>query len=412
MTIRAHAGWGLAFVLASLGCGASADSERERGELRDSRTTTPENPGSSQPPSDTKEPLPIEPSNPSDGDTANIDIEDTDCAPIVPLSCEPIYAPREIPTLHALQAVGNLWLAEAIWDSGFVLFDEAGRASRELIQTGTLDRAAASSDDIHIATVDLEGVKARIYDREGVPLGEPFLLSSEVASEVAIEREGESSLVVWTTPRRVSVRAISNQGPMGEAFDLETDVWKDDFRVGMAASGDGEIAIAWSDRRVSDSHHRVFFVRANAEGPKGVVRVLFDSIEPHRVVDLKKTKKGYALLLEQKDHALLLPLTNLGDRDGPAYRFQGLSRLHGLAVHEGGEMLMAGLRKDGRDALRIVDSAGAPKDDWKCLEAYPSDGEHVVSLAEASTGFSVLYRSSIAQQLLLRIGGSSAGESE
>lgn len=400
MTIRASASC-LALAIALLGCGPPDGVERARDGLRESPRGFSENGGQTKPrggEADGHEGPP-----PSAGGV--IEVPSTDCEPLVPISCEQVYGPSEMPALRGLQSMGDGWLAEAIWDSGFVLFDENGKsASSELIRTGTLDRAAASAVDIHIATVDLEGVKARIHDTKGIPDGPAFSLSSELASEVAIGRIGAASLAVWATPTRVAARSFSRQGPGGEAFELESNVLKDDFRVAIAHTGGDELAMAWSDRRVSDSHHRVFFVRADESGPRGLVRTLVDSLEPHRVIDLKRTPDGYALLLAGRAHAIVVPLTKLGDPKGPHYRFEGLSRVHGLAVHESGEMLLSGLREDGRDALRALGSDGSPLSDWRCLEAYPSDGEHVVSVASMKAGFSVLYRSASSQQLFLRMG--------
>lgn len=394
----------LAIVVAIYGCGPRDESENLHDGRNDSRTLSPEPSGGSNPrdrQNDTSEPRADEPSK---SQPNVIEVPSTDCEALVPISCEQVYGPSEMPALRGLQSIGDGFLAEGIWDSGFVVFDESGKtASSELIRTGSLDRASASLDEIHVATVDLEGVKARIYDSTGHPLGAAFSLSSDAASEVAIGTTGSISLAVWTTPTRVAARSFSRQGPGGDAFELESGVLKDDFRVAIANTGGDELVIAWSDRRVSDSHHRVFFLRVNESGSRGLVRTLVDSLDPHRVVDLRRTPEGYALLLAQRDHALVLPLTTSGDPAGPAHRFQGLSRVHGLAVHESGEMLLSGLREDGRDALRALGVDGSPLSDWKCLEAYPSDGEHVVSVAAMKAGFSVLYRSAISQQLLLRL---------
>lgn len=344
------------------------------------------------------------------GELVIVDIPASDCTALEAL-CTEVYGRGEMTALHGLRRAGERWAAEAIWESGFVLFDENGEnASPELITTGTLDRMAPSADDIHIATSEIEGVRARLYDLTGAPLGPAIELSDDHADEVAIGRAGADSLVVWTTPTRVAARGFSESGPSADVFELETDVWKDGFHAAIADSSGEEVAIAWSDRRVADSHYRTFFVRASTSGIRGLPRILIDDLEPHRVIDLRRTAAGYLLLLEQGGHPLVLPLTAFGDLAGPAYRYLGIQRVHGMAIGESGEeAVLAGLQEDGRDALRRLDAKGAPQGDWSCIHPFPSHGEHAVSVAPRGEGYSVLYRSVAAQELLYQLSADSLG---
>lgn len=343
------------------------------------------------------------PSTDTDSDEAIV-VEAAGCEPIDLVFCEEIYGQDEISPLGGLRAAGDLWLAEALWESGFVLFDGRGEfRSKSLIQLGNLDRAAPSADDIHVVTVDGEGVRAGSFDMKGQPMGEGFQISADLAHELAIGRSDTGSLVVWATPTRVAARAFSAAGPEGESFDLETNLWKDDFHASIADTRDGEFAIAWSDRRVSDSHYRVFFIRADGQGSTGLHRVLMDSLERYRVVALRRSLEGYRLLLEGEGHALLLPLTILGDPDGPPRRYTGLSRVDGLAIHQDGTMLLAGMREGGQGAVLWLDGEGAPLDGWRCIDAFPREGEHAVSVEDTSEGFAILHRSAVSQQLLWRV---------
>lgn len=332
-----------------------------------------------------------------------VDIADTSCVTLAAL-CTEIYPANAISPLLGLQRAGESWLARGVWESGFVLFDDDGaHASSEFITTGALDRVAASGDVIHVATVDTEGVKARRYRMTGAPLSDVIRLSDEQPDEVAIGYSFASALAFWSTPTRVVARAIGERGPMGDGFELESNVRKDDIRIALASSVSAPLAVSWSDRRVADSHYRTFFVRASKDGVESVPRTLFSGLERQHVIALRETGSGYVLLLEIEQIPWIVPLSSFGDRMGPAHRLMGITRAHDLSVGHNGDMLLAALRDDGRDALMLLDSEGAPKSDWHCIHAYPSDTEHVVSVAENGDGFAVLYRSVIAQELLYRV---------
>lgn len=338
------------------------------------------------------------------GEPAMLDVPMTECAPLIFDSCQVVYPSGAISALGRLQKLGSRWLAEGAWDSGFVVFDaDGGQASEAFVRTGSLDRAAASSDDVHVASIDDGKLVHRRYDPSGNAFGTLVLLAEEAPDEIAIGRIGTGSLVVWSTPTHVVARGVTESGPADEVFHLEADIWKDGFRAVVAAKDESEVAIAWSDRRVADSHHRVFFVRADAAGVRGLPRTLIDSLAAHRVVDLERTQGGYALVVAEGDRAIVVPLSEWGDQVGPSHRFLGVSRVYGLAVHASGEMLLAALRSDGRDAVVRLDPAGAPRGKWMCLDPYPSDNEHSIGLAATDEGYAVLFRSPSEQELLYRL---------
>lgn len=341
---------------------------------------------------------------PSSGDHVVLDVPISECKPLVFESCDVVYPAGGVSALHRLQRMGPRWVAEGVWDSGFVTFDaDGGHASEALVKTGTLDRAAASAEDVHVATIEDGRLVHQRYDASGHRLGDPIPVSNEVPDEIAIGRLDDVALVLWSTPTNVVARGVGRTGISGEAFHLEDDVWKDGFRASVARKDEDELAIAWSDRRVADSHHRVFFARADGDGLRGLPRTLVDSLVTHRVVDLERTESGFALLVQERDGALVMPLTSFGDSAGPNHRFLGISRVYGLAVHASGEMLLAALREDGRDAVVRLDASGAPRGAWMCLDTHPSGKEHSVALESTEGGYAVLFRSPLEQQLLFRL---------
>jgi len=387
-----------ALILLGFGCSDPAGGEPES-PLGPTETASGSDGGASRSRGSAKDSEgAVEPWN---GEPATLDVAMTECAPLIFDSCQAVYPSGAISALGRLQRLGSRWLAEGVWDSGFVVFDaDGGDASEGFVRTGSLDRAAASSDDFHVASIDDGKVVHRRYDTAGNALGVPVLLAEETPDEIALGRVGDGSLVVWSTPTHVVARGVTGAGPADDVFHLETDVWKDGFRAALASRDESEIAIAWSDRRVADSHHRVFFVRADTAGARGLPRTLIDSLAPHRVVDLERTDAGYALVVAEGDRALVVPLSEWGDQVGPTYRFFGISRVYGLAVHASGEMLLAALRSDGRDAVLRLDPNGAPRGKWMCLDPSPSDKEHSVGLASTDEGYAVLFRSPSEQELL------------
>lgn len=390
----------LALLLACFGCSDPGPGESGVGIDRSGSTNQPGREGRN----DSKKSDPGRQLEPSDREPTVLDVAISECAPLIFDSCEIVYPAGAISALHRLQKIGPRWLAEGVWDSGFVVFDaDGGDASEALVTTGTLDRAAPSAKDIHVATIVDGRLVHQSYDASGNRRGDAVLVSDETPDEIAIARLDDASLVVWATPTDVVARGIGDASGLAEPFHLETDVWKDGFRVSVIKNSDDELAIAWSDRRVADSHHRVFFVRADGSGVRGLPRILFDSLVPHRVVDLQRTIEGFALLLEEGDDALVVPLTEWGDRAGTSYRFLGLSRVYGLAVHTSGEMLLAALRDDGRDAVLRLDPSGAPRGRWMCLDTHASAKEHSIGLDATEKGYAVLFRSPLEQQLLFRL---------
>lgn len=302
--------------------------------------------------------------------------------------------------LHGLERAGEMWLAEAIWDSGFVLFDGDGAFASELVTLGMLDRATVSAELIFVGTLDTDGVKARAHDLFGAPLGPSMLLSADEADGLAIGAVGETALAVWSTATRIAARAFTETSTSPVVFELETGVLKDSFHAALVGTGQDELAIAWSERRAADSHYRVFFMRAQADGVRGLPRMLADSLEPKRVVALERTRTGLVLLVEHAGHPLVVQLTTFGDPIGPAYHFLGMSRAHGLAVHEDGRMLLAGLRMDGRNVVRELDPSGAPIGEPLCLDETPSYGEHAVGVAPSAKGYAVLHRTAAGEERL------------
>lgn len=342
------------------------------------------------------------------------DIEESSCE-IVESELVEIYGEKEIPPLHRLARARDRFLAEGLWDSGFVLFDENGNnASPELVTTGTLDRVVVSPRAILVASLDNEGVKARAFDHAGEPLSEAMRISDDEADKLAIGLSGESALALWSTETRVAARSFTDSSKGETTFELESGVFKDNFHAAIADAGSSRFAIAWSDRRAADSHHRIFFARASSEGVLGPPRMIAGSLEPKRVVALETTESGYALVIEQGGHPVVISLSSLGEPEGFAYRFLGMSHAHALAVSDDGEMLLAGLRMDGRDVLRRLEPNGAPKGEPLCLEELSSGGEHVVSLLAEPGGYRVLFRSAASEQLFFTLAppkGESAAES-
>ncbi len=327
------------------------------------------------------------------------DIEITGCGLLEAERAE-VYGRHRMTALHRLQRAGDGWMAEAIWESGFVVFDDAGaNASPGLVTTGTLDRAFASGSSIWTATVDSQGVQARQYDFAGDPMGPLVHLSSDLADEVAIGASGEIALAVWSTARSIAARGIT-ESTLGAPYELQEGVLSDGSRIVMADAGNGELAIAWSNRRVADSHHRVFFVRASPSGVLGPPHTLIDALEPHEVVALEKGDDGYALLLQRGGKPLLMLLNSWGDPVGVTVRYLGMGRAHDVALGTDGEMALAASLEDGRDALLRLDSNGRVVGDVLCLEPMRSYGEHAVSVAATERGFAVLYRSADDEELL------------
>lgn len=340
-------------------------------------------------------------SNPGSDDPPGLTIEDIEVTGCGLLEAErvEVYGRKEMTALHRLQRAGDGWMAEAIWESGFVVFDDNGaNASSELVTTGTLDRAFASGTSIWTATLDAEGVRARQYQFAGNPMGPLVHLSSDLADEVAIGASGEVALAVWSTAANVTARGITESN-VGAPFELQAGVLSDGFHVVMADAGNGELAIAWSNRRVADSHHRVFFVRASSTGVLGPPRTLIDSLEPHEVVALEKGDDGYALLLQRAGKPLLMSLNSSGEPVGVTVRFLGMGRAHDLAIGTDGAMSLAASLDDGRDAILRLDSKGRVVGDVLCLEPMRSHGEHAVSVAASGNGYAVLYRSADDEEL-------------
>lgn len=391
-----HLGW----ILLAFGC--SDPGAREAGGLEESPDVTGrQGPGRTDGRKDGGSDERLEPWN---GEPAVLDVPLSGCVPLAFETCDVVYGPGAISSLHRLQGLGDRWLAEGVWDSGFVLFDHDGKsASESIVRTGSLDRVTASTSHVHVATIDGTSLVLQRYDASGSRIGGPLVVADEAPDEIAIGRIGEGSLVVWATPNHVVGRVVGDDAVTRDPFLLEDGVWKDGFRAVVAGAGEGEAAIAWSDRRVADSHHRVFFARAGETGLRTLPKTVIESLAAHHVIDLERTENGYVLLVQEQDGALVVPLNAWGEQVGPSHRYLGISRLYGIAVHESGEMLLAAFREDGLDAILRLDASGAPRGDWMCMDIQPSDTEHAMGLAPTDEGYAILFRSRLEQELLYRL---------
>lgn len=334
---------------------------------------------------------------------AVIDVPSSGCTILAAL-CTEVYGRGAIAPLTDLSRTPHGWLARGAEESGFVLFDADGaNATEAFVTTGLLDRVAAFDDAIYVATVDAEGVRARRYRWTGGPLGEDLRVSSDRASALAMGHTSSTAAILWSTPARIALRLWAEEGGLGEEIEIERDIPKDDVHMSIASSETRPLAFAYTERTLDDSRYRTVFAQASAEGLSGAPRVLFSGPEPRRVVALRESPGGYVLLVEKEGQPIVLRLSPSGTPLGPAHRFLGLARAHDLAVGDNGEMMLAALRDDGKDAVILLDEAGAPESGWHCLHAYASDGPHHVSLAPTEGGYVALYRSIVAQELFYRI---------
>ncbi len=296
-----------------------------------------------------------------------------------------------------LEKVGTRWLTSGVGDEGLVTLDAQGTSALETpLALGELNRAAAVGNGVILATAANRSISAGRFDPTGRAVRPAKQLAEDRAYYLAVGGSAERGLVAWSTGTDVRARTVNADGvPVGEVFALEKASAQSSWTASIAPATEGELAIAWADRR-HQGEWGLYFAFVKDGGVSGIARKLGSRPTPISVVKLVKTPTGFALLLQfgtgsDRGDVVVQPLDVNGAMNGNARHLLGSDRAYDLAAHEA-ELGVVARASDGSTVFRPLDAEGAPVGPWTCFGDADPSGDHAASIATDRDGYMILHR--------------------
>lgn len=352
------------------------------------------------------------------GDIPTVDEPDVPCVTTAGLKTE--LFPKTAttfggPAVTRLQALGARRFAAGQSTQGFITFDAVGTTPKFFGVTLGTTETVFSSEGTTIGAFALSTGKIdyQRYDDQGVASGAVVPVATGIAagpSRSWVASGGGGSLVVWPSGTTLFAAGVNAAGAaVGPVFTLATNV--DSPKIAITYTGD-KYAIAYASAAGISSVAR--FVYATGAGVVGAPVPIgtADALEP---IAITPTSAGFLLVVDAggDDHVYTVPLDATGKRSGLARRLLGGDLPFGLASH-GNDVALVVLTNDikvGNDEgprapqFRPLDVTGKPTGPWVCLDGrIPSTLYQDMSiLAEASGGYSVVYKTPADTTMLVRV---------
>lgn len=328
----------------------------------------------------------------------------------------PDAGPNGAPPVTRVQTLGARRFAAGPITQGFVTFDADGAAPKLFnVMLGTTE-TTFTSEGTTIGAISLSPgtVDYQRYDDQGVATGALVSVASGIAagpSRSWVASGGGGTFAVWASGGTLFAAGINAAGALaGPPFTLATNASSP--KLAITYSGD-KFAIAYS-YTTAGTKSAARFVVASATGlASAPVNVgTADALEP---VAITPTSAGFLMVVDAggDDHVYTVPLDATGKVSGPAHRLLGGDLPWGLASHAGDAALVTmtndvkmGNQEGPRASqLRPLDITGKPTGPWVCFDGRINAGQYqdMGILAEASGGYSVVYKSVADTSVLIRV---------
>ena len=351
------------------------------------------------------------------GDLPTVDEPDVPCVTTAGTKTELFAAGATTfggPAVTRLQVLGARRFAAGPSTAGFITFDAVGTMSKFFGVTLGTSQSVFTSEGTTIGGIAVSTGKVdyQRYDDQGAASGALVSLVSGIASgpgNVWVASGSGGSLVVYPDGTTLKGAGITTGGALaGPPFTIATGVAAP--HVALTYAGD-KYAIAYSYDSGGASAARFVFASTTATMGAPVDLATGNAIQP---VAITQTASGFLAVVDAggDDHVYTVPLDATGKVSGLARRLIGGDLPFALASH-GNDAALVVLTNDTKvgnvegpraPQFRPLDVTGKPTGPWVCLDArVPSTFYQDMSLlAEASGGYSVVYKSPTDTTVLLR----------
>lgn len=318
------------------------------------------------------------------------------------------------PAVTRLQLLGARRFAAGPSTAGFITFDAVGTTPKLFNVTLGSTQTVFSSEGTTIGgfAVSAGKVDYQRYDDQGVTSGAAVSLATGIVGGPAqawVASGGGGSLAVYLDGTTLKAAGITAAGALaGPAFAVATGVSTP--HVALTYAGD-KYAIAYSYASGTSSAARFVFASTTATVGAPVDLLTGNAIEP---VAITPTSTGFLAVVDAggDDHVYTVPLDATGKVSGVARRLLGGDLPFALASH-GNDVALVVLTNDVKvgnmegpraPQFRPLDVTGKPTGPWVCLDArIPNTLYQDMSLlAEASGGYSIVYKSPTDTTMLVR----------
>ena len=320
------------------------------------------------------------------------------------------------PPVTRVQTIGARRFASGVDTGGFITFDPLGTTPKLFnVTLGTTD-TAFSSEGATIGAIALSTGKVdyQRYDGQGVATGGLVSVASGIAvgpSRVWVASGGGGTLAVWLSGTTLFAAATTAGGGLaGPPFTLATNAATP--LVAITYSGD-KYAIAYS-YTAGAMASAARFVYASTTGLASTP-INIGTAAAFEPVAITPTSAGFLLVVDAggDEHIYTVPLDATGKLSGLAHRLLGGDLPWGLASHAGDAALLSlsndvkvGTQEGPRTPqFRPLDITGKPTGPWVCLDGKVPAGlaQDMGILADATGGYSVVYKSPADATVLIRV---------
>lgn len=295
---------------------------------------------------------------------------------------------------RSLARVGERWVAEERFGSGFASFLDSGPLTALFSPPGQVAMAAPStsiSGDVLVGGLAQDEVSVQRVSTTGAA-GVRRTWASRGVTDLSLGTGPSYTGVVYSTQSRVFARSVGPADVLSPEFALTGTESKEAVSIAQAYVGDAMLAV-WGSRRPAETE---FSLQSSRYTPAGTVGAAFKfGFTPHAIEVSSLVSAGFEGAFVGNEANGGKPSVWLLSREGRPLRrfvFEGMRSIAGL-VHSGGEFAVLGYKSDGTLQWTQFNREGVTSRAWTCVAAPQGILEASFGVLGANSGkHQVLFR--------------------